>query len=291
MGPLLYIVLFLANPSNCLIAEFVQTFDLYHLEHVTYEAISIPILDQTDLDFEISKEVVKHWPFYYSGTLRDESYKTLTIMDYSHFDEYQSEKQGNSYGQFIKNPTNTFFLYTFSKKLAKDIFFSSFYEQIKQKLPMQPIIFILSHQEAHIYQLHEVQIYAKKSVKIATWNVTNSTVVYHNLDLEKRRQNLADVTLVTCKEGKMPYFKFVNETGEFDGTDGRLLSLFRKKFNFSIKWQEFTNYGTQQPNGTWIGIIRDLQDQNLDFCKPHAIEMRSLKIVLKTFSWSSTGLF
>jgi len=262
--------LILSNPVHAgLIAEFVQTFDFYHLEHVTYEAISIPSHEQADLDLEMSKEMAYNWQFYLSGHHRDESYKTLILTKYAQLDKVAKYGNISHHEQFVKDPSATFFLYTFSQNLPGDISNGSFYNNLKLKFPLQPTMFLLSHQKENIFDVHEMQIYAKKSMKIAIWNVTSNIIDYFNQDLHQRRQNLTGVTLTTCHSSLESQFKFGNKNGEFefDGPDGRVLSLFKKKFNFSIKWNKFSNYGTQHPNGTWMGIIRDLQDQILDFCK------------------------
>jgi len=94
MGPLLYIILFLANPLNCLIAEFVQTFDLYHLEQVTYDAATIPILNENDEDIETAKEVARNSQIYYTKSITNNTTKTLVLLEHS-----QLESQNHNHNK------------------------------------------------------------------------------------------------------------------------------------------------------------------------------------------------
>ena len=120
--------------------------------------------------------------------------------------QFKEKRQNNPP---CKDPNMTFFIYDLMDNTT--IVDASFYEALKQKLPMQPIVFALINHDDNTFSAHEVQIYAKKSVKIAIWNRTNEEIKYFQPDLFLRRHNLTGVALTTCHEtASLPYFSFIN---------------------------------------------------------------------------------
>ena len=159
----------------------------------------------------------------------------------------------------------TFMLYTFTDDLTDTISNPKYYDTLKQKLPKQAIIFLLFQEENNLFALSEAQIYSRQSVRIAVWNKETGTISYFNSNLFQRRQNLTGVTITTPNRGALPYFSFEKAREDFDGAHGTLLSLFRKKFNFTLEWFDFSAYGSLTSNGSWTGTVKDLLDEKIDF--------------------------
>ena len=155
--------------------------------------------------------------------------------------------------------------------LTRNISDPTYYAYLKMKFPKQPIIFIMFRTQENIFTVYEAQIYTKKSVKIASWNRDNRTLTYFNTNLFHRRQNLTGVVIAASHVSKMPFFSFNGTNRELDGANGKLASIFQKKFNFTFEWTKFVTFGSASLNGTWTGTVKDLIDHKLDFCKSYRI--------------------
>jgi len=74
--------------SNGLIFEFVEKFNTSHLENHVYDAISIPMLDHNDQEYEMAKEIASNCNMYYAGHLANRPNSTLVLLNHFQIEKY-----------------------------------------------------------------------------------------------------------------------------------------------------------------------------------------------------------
>lgn len=91
---LMVLLVMLFSSACCFMHEFLEVFNLNHLEQVTYEAATIPILHENDEDIETAKEVAQNSQIYFAISIINNTTKTLVLLEHS-----QLESQNHNHNK------------------------------------------------------------------------------------------------------------------------------------------------------------------------------------------------
>ena len=181
----------------------------------------------------------------------------LIIKDLQSF-RYEECNQRN---HFVKNPQETFLF--IKSKPNEDL---NIPNMLFQSCGMrdQPYFFILSKTEKQLF-IEEVQVYAKKIVKVSEsnlikdyWNINESSIV----SLHQRRSNFHGTKVSAHFDDWVPYGYL--ENGQFLGYNGKLGTIIVDKLNLTLDLKPVKSYGVKLSNGTFTGTVQDLQYNKID---------------------------
>ena len=159
---------------------------------------------------------------------------------------------------FVKNPQETFLFINSKPNEDLSILFQSC------AMKDQPYFFILSKTEKKLF-MEEVQVYAKKIVKVSefnlildNWNINESSII----SMHQRRSNFHGTKVSAHFDDWVPYGYL--ENGQFLGYNGKLGTMIVDKLNLTLDLKPVKTYGVKLSNGTFTGTVQDLQYNEID---------------------------
>lgn len=226
---------------------------LLHTNLATLDWLSPDLLM---IDFEISdkdteiiqKLALKGHKIVFSEDFREKG-NVLKIQEYPIHNILLYNWRPN----YVKDPNTTYLFLIDDLNLI----------DLNLKINFQPYHFVLFANETH-QELFEVQKYSQRIISICSLILKEAKVTFQNQNIFQRRSQFNRARIHGIRDPLLPWFGYGPDK-QWIGINGVILRQIKSNFNFSIRWERFKGYGNQLPNGSWIGAMKSLQDDTLDF--------------------------